>query len=62
MSASLVGSEMCIRDRSLGGKSNISLDERTWLKVHQPRRRTTSGQGAHAVSYTHLTLPTICSV
>eukprot|EP00975_Prorocentrum_lima_P021226 4467811-Prorocentrum_lima.AAC.1 len=62
MTSSLVGSEMCIRDRSspapcirvgmcaccspLGSKT--LAEERT--------------SGLMAVSYTHLTLPTICSV
>eukprot|EP00969_Alexandrium_andersonii_P212448 9381315-Alexandrium_andersonii.AAC.1 len=62
MSASLVGSEMCIRDRS----------QRTWSKegmVSRPQSGQARGGGepphvtaAVAVSYTHLTLPTICSV
>eukprot|EP00969_Alexandrium_andersonii_P013656 596027-Alexandrium_andersonii.AAC.1 len=62
MSASLVGSEMCIRDRAA---------------LHDPRRGSVEGHAASAdrqikstnargrfepVSYTHLTLPTICSV
>eukprot|EP00969_Alexandrium_andersonii_P001957 86714-Alexandrium_andersonii.AAC.1 len=61
MSASLVGSEMCIRDRSvrvatvlgaarnhtqLPSATNINCCERLYFPV----------------SYTHLTLPTICSV
>eukprot|EP00969_Alexandrium_andersonii_P047075 2065559-Alexandrium_andersonii.AAC.1 len=62
MSASLVGSEMCIRDRQgqggLGGPPG------------PPRKAGGVGpcQSQHlpgwpeAVSYTHLTLPTICSV
>eukprot|EP00969_Alexandrium_andersonii_P010938 476338-Alexandrium_andersonii.AAC.1 len=62
MSASLVGSEMCIRDRvSSGGpspsESETSMGERTaqsTISGATGRRRT--------VSYTHLTLPTICSV
>eukprot|EP00969_Alexandrium_andersonii_P223196 9858054-Alexandrium_andersonii.AAC.1 len=60
MSASLVGSEMCIRDRVVGvgvvdvgvvggvgvvGVGNVGF-----------------GVVGVAVSYTHLTLPTICSV
>eukprot|EP00969_Alexandrium_andersonii_P174708 7725677-Alexandrium_andersonii.AAC.1 len=62
MSASLVGSEMCIRDSDISkleirsilgpGKNCIGPDSRDrffrWRSV--------------AVSYTHLTLPTICSV
>eukprot|EP00969_Alexandrium_andersonii_P339672 15014983-Alexandrium_andersonii.AAC.1 len=59
MSASLVGSEMCIRDRR-------------YTKRYKPLAAICSGllrglpRGATAprgtVSYTHLTLPTICSV
>eukprot|EP00975_Prorocentrum_lima_P004758 1036426-Prorocentrum_lima.AAC.1 len=60
MTSSLVGSEMCIRDRSRlryhvapfvyqGGRSQAVLAIRRGL-----RNMT--------VSYTHLTLPTICSV
>eukprot|EP00969_Alexandrium_andersonii_P192314 8494752-Alexandrium_andersonii.AAC.1 len=63
MSASLVGSEMCIRDRN----------STTWSAPHRIGGwLVTSGScwttAAHAsgswrpVSYTHLTLPTICSV
>eukprot|EP00969_Alexandrium_andersonii_P289901 12813929-Alexandrium_andersonii.AAC.1 len=59
MSASLVGSEMCIRDR---------------VSACRWRRRASCGAsgatncffgregGFPPVSYTHLTLPTICSV
>eukprot|EP00969_Alexandrium_andersonii_P331546 14653593-Alexandrium_andersonii.AAC.1 len=62
MSASLVGSEMCIRDRASSGRSPSR---------HRPRQGAHSPAGAPlrsapagggAVSYTHLTLPTICSV
>eukprot|EP00969_Alexandrium_andersonii_P304214 13447608-Alexandrium_andersonii.AAC.1 len=61
MSASLVGSEMCIRD--------------SHLPASHPGVRTCRGRVSgkeiadtdslirpSAVSYTHLTLPTICSV
>eukprot|EP00969_Alexandrium_andersonii_P001265 56240-Alexandrium_andersonii.AAC.1 len=63
MSASLVGSEMCIRDsvnsaRFAGALSSASLapepalfSSANWLATR-----------AAPVSYTHLTLPTICSV
>eukprot|EP00969_Alexandrium_andersonii_P299911 13258062-Alexandrium_andersonii.AAC.1 len=62
MSASLVGSEMCIRDsqiirigRSVRPRRHPgSLDERVVAQAPQ--------EGTDAVSYTHLTLPTICSV
>eukprot|EP00969_Alexandrium_andersonii_P065564 2889522-Alexandrium_andersonii.AAC.1 len=62
MSASLVGSEMCIRDR-LGGE----LAETASVEEPQSDRAallqtTACAVGSDAVSYTHLTLPTICSV
>eukprot|EP00969_Alexandrium_andersonii_P085714 3778995-Alexandrium_andersonii.AAC.1 len=62
MSASLVGSEMCIRDRA---------NKREALVCTHRRRETVPGMtlANHlvlalrcTVSYTHLTLPTICSV
>eukprot|EP00969_Alexandrium_andersonii_P186774 8252135-Alexandrium_andersonii.AAC.1 len=63
MSASLVGSEMCIRDRRLARAlprpAPPALRDRR--RRPGPRRRL----GARVfppVSYTHLTLPTICSV
>eukprot|EP00969_Alexandrium_andersonii_P101509 4478719-Alexandrium_andersonii.AAC.1 len=62
MSASLVGSEMCIRDRAStfdyyrrppqgGGKGPMD-----------PDAADPGTKGEQPVSYTHLTLPTICSV
>eukprot|EP00969_Alexandrium_andersonii_P245450 10847097-Alexandrium_andersonii.AAC.1 len=60
MSASLVGSEMCIRDspypsaRKRAGRPRGS--RRVWRTKRPPAARNA------AVSYTHLTLPTICSV
>eukprot|EP00969_Alexandrium_andersonii_P157751 6971764-Alexandrium_andersonii.AAC.1 len=62
MSASLVGSEMCIRDRgipALGvGGAEAFRAAREHRRVHLQERP----DRPHAVSYTHLTLPTICSV
>eukprot|EP00969_Alexandrium_andersonii_P288085 12736404-Alexandrium_andersonii.AAC.1 len=63
MSASLVGSEMCIRDSACAGnRKDCAAHQRSnFTQPHQRRRElgwTTHG----AVSYTHLTLPTICSV
>eukprot|EP00969_Alexandrium_andersonii_P232892 10282152-Alexandrium_andersonii.AAC.1 len=63
MSASLVGSEMCIRDSSSG------IAGRQFAIRPCPQGRP-SGASPPAevparqqpVSYTHLTLPTICSV
>eukprot|EP00969_Alexandrium_andersonii_P093701 4139335-Alexandrium_andersonii.AAC.1 len=63
MSASLVGSEMCIRDSS--------MTDRTRTRTRCKWGAQEGGLGDHAlsdawrpapVSYTHLTLPTICSV
>eukprot|EP00969_Alexandrium_andersonii_P115908 5125720-Alexandrium_andersonii.AAC.1 len=63
MSASLVGSEMCIRDRTCcpphprgsGRRSCYTAGDYVQY-VEQLLIRQ------EAVSYTHLTLPTICSV
>eukprot|EP00969_Alexandrium_andersonii_P304405 13455967-Alexandrium_andersonii.AAC.1 len=60
MSASLVGSEMCIRDRLSDACCNCArrcgkdacAQMNVWTKVDD----------LSTVSYTHLTLPTICSV
>eukprot|EP00969_Alexandrium_andersonii_P015628 683625-Alexandrium_andersonii.AAC.1 len=63
MSASLVGSEMCIRDRRPLRKRIRQLT----TPPIQIRGAATYGflhrkVGLGPVSYTHLTLPTICSV
>eukprot|EP00969_Alexandrium_andersonii_P284945 12597062-Alexandrium_andersonii.AAC.1 len=62
MSASLVGSEMCIRDRLVTDGTTPASDRRAL----QLRDRSPTGPSPTnrplAVSYTHLTLPTICSV
>eukprot|EP00969_Alexandrium_andersonii_P293493 12973015-Alexandrium_andersonii.AAC.1 len=61
MSASLVGSEMCIRDRV----RHLCEKRR---RTHPSRASGTRFEAVsepaqfQAVSYTHLTLPTICSV
>eukprot|EP00969_Alexandrium_andersonii_P096251 4249815-Alexandrium_andersonii.AAC.1 len=61
MSASLVGSEMCIRDSSIGrAGSSPSLPRRPRQRGQRLSHR--NGAAPAAVSYTHLTLPTICSV
>eukprot|EP00975_Prorocentrum_lima_P000002 956-Prorocentrum_lima.AAC.1 len=63
MTSSLVGSEMCIRDRSKTWPASLGTRPRSlipkpsdipWLSPHW--------SSASPVSYTHLTLPTICSV
>eukprot|EP00975_Prorocentrum_lima_P027726 5828523-Prorocentrum_lima.AAC.1 len=62
MTSSLVGSEMCIRDRIKcppPSKKEIMLQQEDQAvrmgELYLP-------QATRAVSYTHLTLPTICSV
>eukprot|EP00969_Alexandrium_andersonii_P343755 15193832-Alexandrium_andersonii.AAC.1 len=62
MSASLVGSEMCIRD-SYGLRLAHGLRIAAGLGAGPERRITDSSRTwEDSVSYTHLTLPTICSV
>eukprot|EP00969_Alexandrium_andersonii_P125430 5544762-Alexandrium_andersonii.AAC.1 len=64
MSASLVGSEMCIRD-SLLCVSEVSPELQgvgIAKQRQQNRPATQTSKRLYAVSYTHLTLPTICSV
>eukprot|EP00969_Alexandrium_andersonii_P209234 9240129-Alexandrium_andersonii.AAC.1 len=63
MSASLVGSEMCIRDsrcflRVAAALAGIRIGGGAAAAPTSPGPLRGSG----AVSYTHLTLPTICSV
>eukprot|EP00969_Alexandrium_andersonii_P118161 5226518-Alexandrium_andersonii.AAC.1 len=63
MSASLVGSEMCIRDRDRGGHQGghqAPHAGQAYLGVGLQQEPGPRDQ--EAVSYTHLTLPTICSV
>eukprot|EP00969_Alexandrium_andersonii_P263242 11636682-Alexandrium_andersonii.AAC.1 len=63
MSASLVGSEMCIRDRSNFEQFRmISCAPSPKGLTSTGPPRGASGRGGGSVSYTHLTLPTICSV
>eukprot|EP00969_Alexandrium_andersonii_P168069 7430475-Alexandrium_andersonii.AAC.1 len=60
MSASLVGSEMCIRDRcpSPWGLRPEGRGVCFWSEGAELQRK----RALRSVSYTHLTLPTICSV
>eukprot|EP00969_Alexandrium_andersonii_P131255 5804060-Alexandrium_andersonii.AAC.1 len=61
MSASLVGSEMCIRDsleHPSSGPSRYKMQKAARAQVHNAPLGSFRGP----VSYTHLTLPTICSV
>eukprot|EP00969_Alexandrium_andersonii_P337203 14904059-Alexandrium_andersonii.AAC.1 len=63
MSASLVGSEMCIRDSSLGLPDNMRMPTIPPHSVRSvPWPLPASVWTQLPVSYTHLTLPTICSV
>eukprot|EP00969_Alexandrium_andersonii_P063462 2795182-Alexandrium_andersonii.AAC.1 len=63
MSASLVGSEMCIRDRPRTPPSGLS-QLASWACLERTRRVSLEESLLNdaPVSYTHLTLPTICSV
>eukprot|EP00969_Alexandrium_andersonii_P321295 14196336-Alexandrium_andersonii.AAC.1 len=62
MSASLVGSEMCIRDSLWRAPESVGAHpeslQRDAREPPESHRRASRGP----VSYTHLTLPTICSV
>eukprot|EP00975_Prorocentrum_lima_P001305 283377-Prorocentrum_lima.AAC.1 len=61
MTSSLVGSEMCIRDR-VSQRASEDAPLGWWpLALRRQRHNPRSGWRA-SVSYTHLTLPTICSV
>eukprot|EP00975_Prorocentrum_lima_P030270 6348156-Prorocentrum_lima.AAC.1 len=61
MTSSLVGSEMCIRDSPLPLPLPLPrLTLPTYLTTHPPTYLPTYYK--LPVSYTHLTLPTICSV
>eukprot|EP00969_Alexandrium_andersonii_P093266 4118239-Alexandrium_andersonii.AAC.1 len=63
MSASLVGSEMCIRDRLPAVVWRVAIRRRLMpLQAGRERQPQAGPQGRQSVSYTHLTLPTICSV
>eukprot|EP00969_Alexandrium_andersonii_P212191 9370292-Alexandrium_andersonii.AAC.1 len=61
MSASLVGSEMCIRD-----SPEVRQPTAQRLELRHSTRVARGSREGHCtwnpVSYTHLTLPTICSV
>eukprot|EP00975_Prorocentrum_lima_P040815 8571448-Prorocentrum_lima.AAC.1 len=61
MTSSLVGSEMCIRDRieTNGGEELCASPGGAGTRSCC---RAASMAGTSPVSYTHLTLPTICSV
>eukprot|EP00975_Prorocentrum_lima_P035608 7484425-Prorocentrum_lima.AAC.1 len=62
MTSSLVGSEMCIRDSASGGDGDVVGGVPGERHANGARRSNFMVQKIGAVSYTHLTLPTICSV
>eukprot|EP00969_Alexandrium_andersonii_P188528 8331936-Alexandrium_andersonii.AAC.1 len=62
MSASLVGSEMCIRDRQQQQLDQASSNVREMAEPEPETAPRFPWDCLDPVSYTHLTLPTICSV
>eukprot|EP00975_Prorocentrum_lima_P045359 9498479-Prorocentrum_lima.AAC.1 len=63
MTSSLVGSEMCIRDRNPEHPETFYDEEMALMRQHRWDGQHEQGDWEfQAVSYTHLTLPTICSV
>eukprot|EP00969_Alexandrium_andersonii_P335262 14817277-Alexandrium_andersonii.AAC.1 len=62
MSASLVGSEMCIRDSLPSAWPPQSLQNGASSRARPSSGVRPMGWSTPPVSYTHLTLPTICSV
>eukprot|EP00969_Alexandrium_andersonii_P060595 2668228-Alexandrium_andersonii.AAC.1 len=62
MSASLVGSEMCIRDRKSSARGRGGRGSAAGCRSPSTRGECPIKGRLVPVSYTHLTLPTICSV
>eukprot|EP00969_Alexandrium_andersonii_P318053 14048904-Alexandrium_andersonii.AAC.1 len=62
MSASLVGSEMCIRDRPDTAPPDTAYGHSSRTPPRHQRDAGHNRTQRTPVSYTHLTLPTICSV
>eukprot|EP00975_Prorocentrum_lima_P060320 12651316-Prorocentrum_lima.AAC.1 len=63
MTSSLVGSEMCIRDRaSNAGQIWMVLADTPSAAAEVAGTSSGTTPSPRPVSYTHLTLPTICSV
>eukprot|EP00975_Prorocentrum_lima_P019525 4111108-Prorocentrum_lima.AAC.1 len=60
MTSSLVGSEMCIRDRGWRRREALIRDHGSGCG--ESMQLWTKALSSNPVSYTHLTLPTICSV
>eukprot|EP00975_Prorocentrum_lima_P011090 2356509-Prorocentrum_lima.AAC.1 len=61
MTSSLVGSEMCIRDSGTNLITTDNIFASAYLQAIQVVGAR-YGLRSTSVSYTHLTLPTICSV
>eukprot|EP00975_Prorocentrum_lima_P048143 10068664-Prorocentrum_lima.AAC.1 len=62
MTSSLVGSEMCIRDRVRRPRSGTHTRNTAASSTCLNGKTKRQQRGSCPVSYTHLTLPTICSV
>eukprot|EP00975_Prorocentrum_lima_P049971 10463246-Prorocentrum_lima.AAC.1 len=64
MTSSLVGSEMCIRDRlmDMKNKSKGYFWKVMGTNIKRAKQELQQQMSSSSVSYTHLTLPTICSV
>eukprot|EP00975_Prorocentrum_lima_P015004 3182621-Prorocentrum_lima.AAC.1 len=62
MTSSLVGSEMCIRDRLCIMRHVLYLADFEMQSAADWLLQEFQRPGKRPVSYTHLTLPTICSV
>eukprot|EP00975_Prorocentrum_lima_P034026 7149509-Prorocentrum_lima.AAC.1 len=62
MTSSLVGSEMCIRDRARGVPACAAAVAAAPTAHPAAAAATADADAVATVSYTHLTLPTICSV
>eukprot|EP00975_Prorocentrum_lima_P036208 7618518-Prorocentrum_lima.AAC.1 len=62
MTSSLVGSEMCIRDRPRNTANSKQASKMSKQASHESSNQQHNTKTPNPVSYTHLTLPTICSV
>eukprot|EP00975_Prorocentrum_lima_P039957 8394608-Prorocentrum_lima.AAC.1 len=62
MTSSLVGSEMCIRDSPTWAGATAAMGRAGPGPLAHTRPELATATAAEPVSYTHLTLPTICSV
>eukprot|EP00975_Prorocentrum_lima_P054409 11411721-Prorocentrum_lima.AAC.1 len=63
MTSSLVGSEMCIRDSYQKYHGRLFMfDGSSYPLSYHRNQWKTNLRVSEPVSYTHLTLPTICSV